>query len=100
MEDWIEKYQKDHTHPMNRATHMVGIPMIVVSLVAVWFAPWVGVGLFVVGWILQFIGHAFEGKPPSFMSDPRFLIVGAVWYMKKLGRAMGIVAKESVNPNT
>jgi uncharacterized membrane protein YGL010W len=99
LENWIEKYQRDHTHPMNRATHMVGIPMILVSLVVVWFAPAVGAGLFVVGWILQFIGHAFEGNAPSFMSDPRFLVVGAAWYLKKLGRVLGLVAKEPVNPS-
>ena len=89
LEGWIERYQRDHTHPVNRATHMVGIPMILVSLIVVWPSPWLGLGLFVMGWVLQFIGHAFEGKPPSFMSDPRFLIVGAAWYLKKLARMLG-----------
>ena len=81
---WIERYQRDHTHPINRATHMIGIPMILVSLLVVWFAPWWGLGLFTAGWALQFLGHAFEGKPPSFLSDPRFLVVGAAWYIQKL----------------
>ena len=44
--------------------------------------------LFVIGWILQFIGHAFEGKPPEFFSDWRFLFVGVRWWWAKIrGRA-------------
>jgi len=88
MDAWVERYQRDHTHPMNRATHMVGIPMILVSLPALLVSWQAAVGLFVLGWILQFIGHAFEGKPPSFFSDPRFLVVGAAWYVRKVVGAL------------
>ena len=41
-------------------------------------------GLFVVGWIFQFIGHAFEGKPPEFFQDWRFLFVGLRWWFAKM----------------
>jgi uncharacterized membrane protein YGL010W len=37
-----------------------------------------------VGWIFQFVGHAFEGKPPEFFSDWRFLLVGARWWAAKV----------------
>ena len=84
VETMIENYKKDHIHPMNKATHMVGIPMILVSLPTLFVAPLWGVGLFVVGWTFQFIGHAFEGKAPSFFRDPRFLLVGATWYLQRL----------------
>ncbi len=83
-EEMIENYKRDHQHPVNKATHMVGIPMIVLSLPLMFFVPPVGIFMFVVGWILQFIGHAFEGKPPSFLRDPKFLIVGPTWYAKRL----------------
>ncbi len=85
--DWLETYKKSHQHPMNRATHAIGIPMIVLALPALfWNWRW-AVGLFVVGWVLQFIGHAFEGKPPAFFSDPRYLLIGPYWWIKKmLGR--------------
>ena len=43
--------------------------------------------LFVLGWILQFIGHAFEGKPPEFFSDWRFLFVGVRWWWAARSRA-------------
>lgn len=86
----MEKYRQDHQHPVNRALHTVGIPMIVVSLPLLPLNPPVGVTLFVVGWILQFVGHAFEGKAPSFFRDPKFLVVGAMWGLRKL---FGLEAK-------
>ena len=49
---------------------------------------WLPVSLFVVGWVFQFIGHAFEGKAPEFFKDPRFLFVGLRWWFAKMaGRA-------------
>lgn len=94
MEDWIAQYGSSHQHPLNRLCHTIGIPMIALSiplLAAAIFVeglwPW-GLGLFVLGWILQFIGHAFEGKPPEFFHDWRFLFVGLRWWLAKMrGRA-------------
>jgi len=93
-EEWIAQYATSHTHPVNRAMHTIGIPMIVVSLplfAAAWFKPawWpLPAALFVLGWICQFIGHGFEGKPPEFFKDPRFLFVGLRWWFAKIrGRA-------------
>jgi uncharacterized membrane protein YGL010W len=40
--------------------------------------------LFAGGWALQFLGHAFEGKPPEFFRDRRFLLVGMRWWLQKL----------------
>ena len=74
--------------------HTIGIPLIVVSLVVLVVSPLVGgiwklaLALFVVGWIFQFVGHAFEGKPPEFFHDWRFLFVGVRWWVAKIrGRA-------------
>lgn len=36
--------------------------------------------LFVIMWILQFVGHKIEGKKPSFLEDLRFLLVGPAWW--------------------
>jgi uncharacterized membrane protein YGL010W len=43
--------------------------------------PWliISVGLFVFGWILQFIGHYFEGKKPAFVDDITGLIIGPLF---------------------
>ncbi|PKF49798.1 DUF962 domain-containing protein [Enterovibrio nigricans] len=35
--------------------------------------------LFVVLWILQFVGHHIEGKKPSFFKDIQFLLIGPAW---------------------
>lgn len=86
--NFFEKYQRDHTHPINHVTHMIGIPMIVVSLPLFIFKPWIAGGLFVLGWIFQFIGHAYEGKPPTFLSDPRALIAGPMFVVQKIYKAI------------
>jgi uncharacterized membrane protein YGL010W len=89
-DEWIEEYAESHQHPINRLTHAFGIPMIAVSILLVPLSFFVGgawriaLGLFVIGWILQFIGHAFEGKPPEFFKDYRFLFVGLRWWFKKI----------------
>lgn len=48
------------------------------------------VGIFVVAWIGQFIGHKIEGKKPSFFKDLFFLLIGPIWTMHTLSRQMGI----------
>ena len=69
---------------MNKLTHTIGIPMIVISLGVIFFNWKIGVSMFIVGWILQFIGHAFEGNKPAFFSNPIYLLVGPLWFIKKL----------------
>ena len=94
MSEWIRQYADSHQHPANRLLHTLGIPMIVASLVVaaaalVWPRAWVVAAvLFVTGWVLQFVGHALEGKPPEFFKDWRFLLVGVRWWLAKIqGRA-------------
>lgn len=94
IEEWISKYAESHQNPINRVCHTIGIPMIAaavplfglsVFVPGLWTLPTM---LFVVGWIIQFIGHYFEGKKPEFLSDWRFLFVGLRWWtMKMAGRA-------------
>jgi uncharacterized membrane protein YGL010W len=38
-----------------------------------------GIGLFVVGWVFQFIGHYYEGKKPAFVDDLVGLVVGPLF---------------------
>jgi uncharacterized membrane protein YGL010W len=46
--------------------------------------------LFVAAWIGQFIGHAIEGKRPSFFKDLQFLMIGPLWLLADLYRRLGI----------
>jgi len=69
--------------------------IIIVPLVALAASlPWplwlTAVGVFVVGWIGQFIGHYVEGRRPSFFRDLRFLLIGPLWVLAKLYAAIGI----------
>jgi len=77
--DYMRQYHEDHQHPINKACHMIGIPMIVASLPVIPIAPPVGLGLFGTGWAFQFVGHVFEGKKPSFTRDLKYLGIGPVW---------------------
>ena len=40
-----------------------------------------GVVLFIIAWILQFIGHKIEEKKPSFFKDIQFLLIGPAWLL-------------------
>ena len=90
--DWIAQYSTSHQNAVNRVCHTIGIPLIILSLLLVPVAIFVSgfwkipLALFVVGWIFQFVGHAFEGKPPEFFHDWRFLFVGARWWVAKMTR--------------
>ena len=92
--DLVTQNASSHQHPVNRFCHTIGIPVIVISLVIFIASAFVGgvwqvaLALFIVGWIFQFVGHAFEGKPPEFFHDWRFLFVGVRWWVAKIrGRA-------------
>ncbi len=90
MADWIAQYAQSHQHPVNRACHTIGIPAIALSILllpVLYAAPrlWpLPAAMFALGWILQLIGHAFEGKPPEFFKDWRFLCVGLRWWFAKI----------------
>jgi hypothetical protein len=57
--NWLERHQ----HPVSFALHLVGIPLTLVGLGLLFIAPWGwGVGAFVAGYLLQFVGHRIEGN--------------------------------------
>jgi uncharacterized membrane protein YGL010W len=50
--------------------------------------PWtVSLGLFVLGWILQFVGHyVYEKRSPAFLKNLTHLLVGPLWILAKATR--------------
>ena len=90
MSEWVAQYATSHQHPVNRLCHTFGIPLIVIAIVmaiaGIFFhiLLWPALGVFLFGWILQFIGHYFEGEPPEFFKDWRFLFVGLRWWLAKI----------------
>ncbi|MCO5170499.1 MAG: DUF962 domain-containing protein [Planctomycetes bacterium] len=86
-------YEATHQDPVNRALHVVGIPMILggaAGLLAFrplgpfWFAS---ASSFTAGWVLNIIGHGvFEKKAPAFADDPLSFVAGPVWDVGQLKR--------------
>jgi uncharacterized membrane protein YGL010W len=87
---FVENYKAKHRHPLNKLTHSVGIPLILLSLPLFYFNWRWALGLFVVGWILQFLGHLIEGNQPAFFSNPLYLLVGPLWLIRRAATIVGI----------
>lgn len=56
--------------------------------------PWplwaTSLAIFIIAWIGQGVGHAIEGKRPSFFKDLQFLLIGPVWLLAATYRRLGI----------
>jgi uncharacterized membrane protein YGL010W len=55
--------------------------------VGAWLA-W-GLGTFIIGWIIQFIGHYYEGRKPAFVDDLVGLLVGPMFVTAEALFALG-----------
>ncbi|WP_211651970.1 DUF962 domain-containing protein, partial [Photobacterium sp. GJ3] len=75
-----------------RLSVALGMLMALILSVMIWAAvpiaelSWVGwiaisLGLFVMGWVIQFIGHYFEGKKPAFADDLIGLVIGPLFIL-------------------
>ncbi|RZT97641.1 DUF962 domain-containing protein [Rivibacter subsaxonicus] len=54
---------------------------------ATWLAS--GIGLFVVGWVIQFVGHHYEGRKPAFVDDLTGLMIGPMFVFAEMMFLMG-----------
>ena len=81
-----------------------GVVMFVLVGLCVWAgnhvathstAAWlsVGIGLFVIGWIVQFVGHYYEGRKPAFVDDLVGLVIGPLFLVAETAFAMGLRPK-------
>jgi uncharacterized membrane protein YGL010W len=75
-------------------TTALGLAVLVAIAHPLGTAPletWLGwsLGLFVVGWVFQFIGHFWEGRKPAFVDDLRGLLIGPMFVVAELGFALG-----------
>lgn len=88
---FVDNYKAKHRHPLNRLTHSIGIPMIVLALPLFFFSWRWGLALFVSGWIFQFVGHLIEGNQPAFFQNPIYLLVGPWWLIRRAASAVGLL---------
>ncbi len=54
----------------------------------VWLAS--GISLFVIGWLIQFIGHWYEGRKPAFVDDLIGLLIGPLFLVTETAFALGV----------
>ncbi|AOE82678.1 DUF962 domain-containing protein [Pseudomonas sp. TCU-HL1] len=84
-----------------RLDRRYGLVMTALLVVSLWIgatlavqgtATWLGAGLgmFVVGWVIQFIGHYYEGRKPAFVDDLTGLIIGPLFVVAELGFLLGL----------
>lgn len=70
-------------------TQRTAVVISAIGLVALYYAaayvswPW-AVAVFVAGWVFQFVGHAYEGKSPAFLTNLLHLLVGPLWVASHL----------------
>ena len=145
--DQLSTYAQYHRDRRNIATHLVGVPMIVLAVIVLLSRPgidvagmpitpaivavvvsgiyylrldlelgmtlvlihavmavagavvaaegtalWLtaGIGLFVVGWIIQFVGHYYEGRKPAFVNDVMGLVIGPLFVLAEVVFALGL----------
>lgn len=94
----LDAYDAQHRHPLNRALHSIGIPIVLFSVVAMalprrpfGWSRRSAVALFVGGWGLLFAGHAIEGNRPAILDNPVAALSGALWWVRGFG-ARGVAA--------
>jgi uncharacterized membrane protein YGL010W len=79
----------------------LGLLMGVLLALCLWFAHWsvsqgttvwlsIGLSLLVVGWIIQFVGHYYEGRKPAFVDDITGLIIGPLFVVAEALFMMGL----------
>ena len=54
----------------------------------VWLSS--GLAMFVIGWVIQFVGHHYEGRKPAFVDDVSGLIVGPLFVVAELAFMLGM----------
>jgi uncharacterized membrane protein YGL010W len=55
-------------------------------------ASWLtwGLGIFVLGWVLQLVGHYYEGRKPAFVDDMVGLLVGPMFIAGEMLFSLGL----------
>lgn len=53
-------------------------------------ATWLALGVFVVGWVFQLIGHKYEKAKPAFVDDLNQLLIGPFFLMAEVYFMLGL----------
>ncbi len=67
----------------------VALAVLAHAVTGPWWA-W-GLGFFAVGWVIQFVGHYYEGRKPAFVDDLVGLFVASLFVLPELLAPAGFV---------
>lgn len=84
-----------------RLEFALGLTMVAVTALFTWAGHWFGqqstglwlfsgIALFVLGWVIQFIGHFYEGRKPAFVDDLVGLLIGPLFITAEVLFALGL----------
>ena len=77
-------YDGAHNHPVNRALHMIAIPVGFSSIIVIWFQWIIGLLLIPSAFALAWLGHLVEGNKPAFLTNPAHVFVALIWMARKI----------------
>ena len=77
-------YDGAHNHPVNRALHLIAIPVGFSSIIVVWFHWILGLLLIPTAFGLAWLGHLIEGNKPAFLSNPIHVFVAPLWMARRI----------------
>jgi len=79
-------YDSAHTHPVNRALHMIAIPLGFSSVFFLRKRPKLALALIPSAFGLAWLGHLIEGNQPAFLKNPVQVFVAPLWLARKMVR--------------
>lgn len=67
--------------------------LLAASVAEAGFVSWLtgGLGLFLLGWVIQFLGHYYEGRKPAFTGDLVGLLVGPAFVTAEAMFSFGLL---------
>ena len=85
-------YLNEHRHPLNRLTHMFGIPILIVTgLAGIAMLDWrMLVGGQLLGWAVQIAGHKIEGNKPALTQRPISFVMGPLMVLVEMLEQVGV----------
>ncbi|MEZ4448530.1 MAG: DUF962 domain-containing protein [Nannocystaceae bacterium] len=85
-------YLNEHRHPLNRLSHMVGIPIVVITgILGLWSMDlWLFVGGQAIGWAIQIVGHRIEGNRPALLQRKISFLMGPLMVLVELAEQIGV----------
>ena len=70
-------------HPVNRALHLIAIPLGFSSLIVIW---WHWLIALLTAFALAWLGHLIEGNKPALLTNPVHVFVAPLWLARRVFR--------------